>query len=132
MRANVGVKALAANAAQKCHSFSPACKRGLTGRLIHDPIGHRVSYSSVLGMNSRGLPESRGQTFEETGVFAKGFGLLGLFGVRASFDVRVVAVGSVHLRPVSPCLPQYLRKVSYVAGKGGEAPRYVSQTRYIV
>lgn len=125
----MGVKALAANAAQKCHGFGPACKRGLTGGLIHDPIGHRVFYSSVLGMNSRGLPESRGQTFEETGVFAKGFGLL---DVGASFGANAVAVGSVHRRPVSPCLPQYVRKVSYVATKGGEAPRYASQTRHIV
>ena len=86
-------------------------------------------YSSVLGTNSRGFPGNRGQTFGETGVFAMGFGLL---GVGASLGADAVAVGSVHLRPVSPCLPQYVRKVSYVAGNGGDAPRYASQTRYIV
>ena len=82
-------------------------------------------------MNSRGLSVSRGHTFEETGVLAAGFEMR---GGDVSLGVGRVAVAFAcgFLRPASPCLPQYVRKVSYVAGNGGDAPRYASQTRYIV
>jgi len=85
----------------------------------------------MRGTNSRGLPVSRGQTVGEPEGSTRGRGAVG--GRRESGPgPGAVGGGSLYLRPASPCFPQYVRNVSYVAGNGGDAARYASQTRCMV